>query len=89
MQHAQAACSSQRHVDRGGQLAAFVALRNFRTNGLQPIASACGSLCRHANCDAAEIDELLEPYAHDQPEYACAFGTFLTHTDQRLKLSGG
>lgn len=33
----------------------------------------------------AEMDEPLEPYAHDQPEYARAFGTFLTHTDQKVK----
>jgi hypothetical protein len=38
---------------------------------------------------AADIDELLELYAHDQPEYAHAFGTFLTHTDQKPKLSDG
>ncbi|MBV8056709.1 MAG: hypothetical protein JO071_15880, partial [Deltaproteobacteria bacterium] len=34
---------------------------------------------------AAEMDELLEPYAHDQPEYARAFATFLAHTDQKVK----
>src|SRR5580704_14716936 len=37
---------------------------------------------------ATDIDELLEPYAHDQPEYAHAFGTFLTHTDQKTKAIG-
>jgi hypothetical protein len=37
---------------------------------------------------AAEIDELLEAYAHDQPEYARAFETFLTHTDQKRKTIG-
>ena len=37
---------------------------------------------------ATDIDELLEPYAHDQPEYAHAFGTFLTHTDQKTKAVG-
>jgi hypothetical protein len=37
---------------------------------------------------AADIDELLEPYAYDQPEYARAFGTFLTHTDQKVKTTG-
>jgi SAM-dependent methyltransferase len=37
---------------------------------------------------AADIDEQLEPYAHDQPEYAHAFGTFLTHTDQKTKTIG-
>ena len=37
---------------------------------------------------AANIDELLEPYDHDQPEYARAFGTFLTHTDQKTKTIG-
>ncbi|HJU09889.1 MAG TPA: class I SAM-dependent methyltransferase [Candidatus Binataceae bacterium] len=37
---------------------------------------------------AADFDELLEPYAHDQPEYARAFGTFLTHTDQKTKTIG-
>jgi SAM-dependent methyltransferase len=36
----------------------------------------------------ADIDEPLEPYAHDQPEYARAFGTFLTHTDQKTKAIG-
>jgi Methyltransferase domain len=34
---------------------------------------------------AADMDELLEPYAYDQPEYARIFGTFLTHTDQKTK----
>jgi trans-aconitate methyltransferase len=34
------------------------------------------------------MDELLKPYAHDQPEYARAFGTFLTHTDQKVKAIG-
>jgi hypothetical protein len=34
---------------------------------------------------AADIDKPLEPYAHDQPEYARAFGTFLAHTDQKTK----
>jgi trans-aconitate methyltransferase len=33
----------------------------------------------------ADVDQPLEPYAHDQPEYARAFGTFLTHTDQKIK----
>jgi len=33
------------------------------------------------------MDELLEPYAHDQPEYARVFGTFLTHTDQKTKAT--
>jgi SAM-dependent methyltransferase len=37
---------------------------------------------------AADMDELLEPYAHDQPEYARAFETFLTHTDQKTKTIG-
>ncbi|MBV8771381.1 MAG: methyltransferase domain-containing protein, partial [Deltaproteobacteria bacterium] len=37
---------------------------------------------------AGPMDELLEPYAHDQPEYARAFGTFLTHTDQKTKTIG-
>jgi hypothetical protein len=37
---------------------------------------------------AADMDEPLEPYAHDQPEYARAFGTFLTHTDQKTKTIG-
>ncbi len=32
-----------------------------------------------------DTDELLEPYAHDQPEYASAFETFVTHTDQKIK----
>jgi len=36
----------------------------------------------------ADIDEPLEPYAHDQPEYAHAFGTFLRHTDQKNKTIG-
>jgi phospholipid N-methyltransferase len=34
---------------------------------------------------AGEIDAALEAYAYDQPEYASAFGTFLTHTDQKTK----
>lgn len=37
---------------------------------------------------AADIEELLGPYAHDEPEYARAFGTFLTHTDQKKKTIG-
>jgi SAM-dependent methyltransferase len=37
---------------------------------------------------AADIDELLEPYAHEQPDYARAFETFLTHTDQKTKAIG-
>jgi SAM-dependent methyltransferase len=37
---------------------------------------------------AADIDEPLEPYAHDQPEYARAFETFVTHTDQKTKAIG-
>jgi len=37
---------------------------------------------------AADMDELLEPYAHDQLEYARAFETFLTHTDQKTKTIG-
>jgi Methyltransferase domain len=37
---------------------------------------------------AADMDEPLEPYAHDQPEYARAFGTFLTRTDQKTKTIG-
>lgn len=37
---------------------------------------------------AADINELLGPYAHDQPEYARAFETFLTHTDQKKKAIG-
>jgi SAM-dependent methyltransferase len=36
----------------------------------------------------ADVDKPLEPYAHDQPEYARAFGTFLTHTDQKAKAIG-
>ena len=32
-----------------------------------------------------DIDEPLAPYTHDQPEYARAFGTFLTHTDEKSK----
>jgi hypothetical protein len=32
--------------------------------------------------------EALEPYAFDQPEYAGAFETFLTHTDQKTKAIG-
>jgi hypothetical protein len=36
----------------------------------------------------ADVDEPLEPYAHDQPEYARAFGTFLRHTDQKAKAIG-
>jgi hypothetical protein len=36
----------------------------------------------------ADMDELLEPYAHDHPDYARAFGTFLTHTDQKVKALG-
>ena len=35
-----------------------------------------------------ETDEPLEAYAYDQPEYASAFGTFLTHTDQKTKAIG-
>ena len=35
-----------------------------------------------------DTDELLEPYAYDQPEYAGAFETFLTHTDQKIKAIG-
>jgi Methyltransferase domain len=35
-----------------------------------------------------DFDELLEPYTHEQPEYARAFGTFLTHTDQKTKTIG-
>ena len=34
---------------------------------------------------AADIDEPLKPYTHDQPEYARAFEIFLTHTDQKTK----
>lgn len=34
---------------------------------------------------AVHIDEPLKPYADDQPEYARAFETFLTHTDQKTK----
>ena len=34
---------------------------------------------------ATDIDEPLAPYTHDQPEYARAFGTFLTHTDEKSK----
>jgi hypothetical protein len=37
---------------------------------------------------AADMDEPLKPYAHDQLEYARAFGTFLTHTDQKAKTIG-
>jgi len=37
---------------------------------------------------AANMDEPLKPYAYDQPEYARAFGTFLTHTDQKAKTIG-
>src|SRR5271166_2318090 len=37
---------------------------------------------------AADIDEPLEPYAHDQPEYARAFETFVTPTDQKTKAIG-
>src|SRR5215469_5525790 len=37
---------------------------------------------------AGDTDEPLEPYASDQPEYARAFGTFLTHTDQKTKAVG-
>jgi len=37
---------------------------------------------------AGDTDEPLEPYASDQPEYARAFGTFLTHTDQKIKAIG-
>jgi len=37
---------------------------------------------------AGDTDEPLEPYAYDQPEYAGAFGTFLTHTDQKFKAIG-
>jgi hypothetical protein len=32
-----------------------------------------------------QIDEPLKPYAHDTAEYARAFETFLTHTDQKTK----
>lgn len=35
-----------------------------------------------------DIDELLQPYAHDQPEYARAYGTFVAHTDQKAKTIG-
>ena len=35
-----------------------------------------------------DTDELLEPYAYDQPEYAGAFETFLEHTDQKIKAIG-
>jgi len=31
------------------------------------------------------IDEPLKPYAHDKAEYARAFETFLTHTNQKTK----
>jgi SAM-dependent methyltransferase len=34
---------------------------------------------------AGDTDEPLEAYAYDQPEYASAFETFLTHTDQKVK----
>jgi len=37
---------------------------------------------------ADDADEPLEPYASDQPEYASAFGIFLTHTDQKTKAIG-
>jgi hypothetical protein len=37
---------------------------------------------------AGDANELLAPYAHDQPEYARAFGAFLTHTDQKKKTIG-
>lgn len=37
---------------------------------------------------AAEIDEPLEPYVHDQLQYARAFEIFLTHTDQKAKAIG-
>jgi hypothetical protein len=37
---------------------------------------------------ATDIDELLEPYVHDQTEYARAFEIFLTHTDQKSKTIG-
>lgn len=37
---------------------------------------------------SAETEELLGPYAHDQPEYARAFEIFLTHTDQKKKTIG-
>jgi hypothetical protein len=37
---------------------------------------------------AADMDELPEPYAYDQPEYARVFGTFLTYTDQKAKTIG-
>jgi hypothetical protein len=35
-----------------------------------------------------DIDEPLVPYAHDKAEYAAAFETFLTHTDQKTKTIG-
>ena len=35
-----------------------------------------------------EIEEPLDAYASDQPEYARAFGSFLTHTDQKTKAIG-
>jgi protein-L-isoaspartate O-methyltransferase len=37
---------------------------------------------------AADIDEVLAPFAHDQPEYARAFEIFLSHTDQKTKALG-
>lgn len=35
-----------------------------------------------------DTDEPLKPYAHDKAEYAGAFETFLTHTDQKTKAIG-
>ena len=35
-----------------------------------------------------DADEPLKPYAHDTREYAGAFETFLTHTDQKTKAIG-
>lgn len=35
-----------------------------------------------------EIDEPLDAYASDQPEYASAFETFLARTDQKTKAMG-
>ena len=35
-----------------------------------------------------DVNQALEPYAHDQTEYARAFGTFLSHTNQKAKAIG-
>jgi hypothetical protein len=35
-----------------------------------------------------DADEPLKPYDHDKAEYAGAFETFLTHTDQKTKTIG-